>query len=302
MEYQAQQAPHKFETHEEFVESDQEALFHARKDLENRGLSHLIPLVEQLKESLLFMHILKNKGLSGEGIDLVFQILENQPDKTSSPLSTPDEPLLAMPIVKATQERFHLFQQELSSLLEFYDKDKTVRICSVPCGFMRDLFSFQTQRDLLEIVGIDKDAASLLVAKEKFNKFSSYQPKFFEADAFDLSEFKDFDIVLSNGFNFYLDDAKVKSFNYQLSNIIKPGGYLIISHITPMAEWDFEKMDPEALKLEKQILFEITQAKFMPHVRPAPKVVEDLEVFGFRLIKTLYDEAKRFPTFVLQRD
>ncbi|PCI91858.1 hypothetical protein COB11_08060 [Candidatus Aerophobetes bacterium] len=290
-----------YETHHITEKSDSGILLEARKRLELSGKSHLIPTLEALKNSLLFRHVLRNQGLSGEGIDYVFQILEGQVDRNESPLTDADIPFLDLPVVKATQQRFQIFQDSLTKLLTFYDKDEPVTICSIPCGFMRDLFSFQSSRKNLTFVGIDKDPRSLKIAKEKMQTYSSFPHTFLERDALALEDFKPVDIALSNGFNFYLDDAKVKTFNFELAKLIKPSGYLIISHITSLEEWRLKKMDPKALRLEKEVLQDITRAKFMPFMRTKEKVIEDLELAGFELLMIIEDEAGRFPTFVLTR-
>ena len=289
-----------YETHYEAIASDQETLFKARKDLEDRGLTHLIPTLESLKDSHLFLHVLKNQGLNGEGIDWVFQIMEGQPDKQASPLAKEDIPLLQFPVCKATQERFLIFQKELEALLENYAFQK-VTICSIPCGYMRDLFSLKSTKSELHFIGIDKDPNAIKIAEEKTKQYSKNSAEFFQKDIFDLDPVTPCDIVLSNGFNFYLDDAKVKTFNFQIAKLVKPGGYLITSHLTEMGEWNFAMMDPKALTLEKTVLSDIVKAKFLPFMRPSKKIIHDIEMAGFKHLRTVYDQAKRFPTFVFQK-
>lgn len=73
------------------------------------------------------------------------------------------------PVVKATQERFKIFQKSIESNLK-----NDIKIASIPCGVMDDLLYLHYDKFWnIELFGIDIDDQSLVLAKENLKQIIS---------------------------------------------------------------------------------------------------------------------------------
>ncbi|NBT85967.1 MAG: class I SAM-dependent methyltransferase [Alphaproteobacteria bacterium] len=204
------------------------------------------------------------------------------------------------PIFRATRERFGIFQ----SLLQGYLDAGARTFVSVPCGTMEDLLMLDAtgKTDVL-FFGVDLDpvAVSLINKAEVFHKETSHCSKeFYQGDAFSLSYYiKNADVIVSNGLNFYIkDDTEVIRLYESFAAGLKPGGILIVSHLSPPAL--AKPYNEAALKKQLAIVKDICEMRWQIF-RAEELVKEQLGMAGFEVLQVIYDKQKMFPTYVCKR-
>jgi len=209
-----------------------------------------------------------------------------------------DQVFLRIPLVKATQERFNIFQQLTQKLL----KDG-LSLCSIPCGKMRDLLTLNFH-DLKNITlhGIDKDSKALEGATEFKNELNMTQNsnvaniQFHLRDALKpFSEDALFNVVTSNGLNIYLDDDDCMTFYTNVYLSLAPGGIFIMSQIVPPNEWS-SSINSFDLMIQR-LIFGIISPLWTSHARPCSQVLSQLNGIGFRQIQKHDSLFGMFPCF-----
>ena len=266
-------------------------------------------LFEEMKNSPIGLKLIEHKGLNAEMTqqavlyDHTIKPVGRYPDGT--PLADFDRRFYeAFPVVKATQERGAIFKKLLQQALP-----KKGVVGSCPCGLMDDLLRLNyDEAGGVSLVGIDLDQHALEQAKENAEKLLVLIPHYLEKrDAWDLESPERFDILTSNGLNIYVnDEEKLKSLYRSFYDSLKPDGILVISALTPPpaldpnCEWDFSKIDQEALLMQKRILSDILNIKWL-NFRRSDLTVAQLKEAGFKSVDIHWDQAKMFPTFFCKK-
>jgi ubiquinone/menaquinone biosynthesis C-methylase UbiE len=187
----------------------------------------MLTMLDQLLENSRGKLIFTGKGLDGE----ITQFLINGAISESNPIIRwiCDK----APTFLATRERFGIFRAEAQKRLA-----NSMHLASVPCGVMDDLLTLHlSDLQRISFSGIDLDEKSLTLAAANANsKGRSNICNFSQSNAWDLCTFDgSFDILTSNGLNIYEpDDTKVTALYTQFFNVLKPGGILIASFLTPL--------------------------------------------------------------------
>jgi hypothetical protein len=70
--------------------------------------------------------------------------------------------------------------------------------------------------------------------------------------------------------------------------------------LDPNCEWDFSKIDQEALLMQKRILSDILNIKWL-NFRRSDLTVAQLKEAGFKSVDIHWDQAKMFPTFFCKK-
>jgi len=214
--------------------------------------------------------------------------------------------LMRAPIVIATRERFHLFQQQLQKWIR-----SDMRIASIPCGLMADLVTLKLDSKIknIEFVGFDLDETQFNSAQELARQHHCQVPShFIKRNAWELNEFARFDIITSNGLNIYeADDNKVIELYQQFYTALKPGGKLITSAITvppgqdKPSEWDMNIIDFFDLEKQVALFSQVLNARWS-HFRSSDDTVQQLKTAGFNSIEIIWDKQRIFPTFVANKN
>lgn len=273
------------------------------EDLEKRAEGLTFPLEEE-KELLkmlssfeLGQFLLKNKGLNGYWTSY---IISNGFEKGSvNPLE--NWILSKAPVVKATRERFGIFQKVIAT----YAKRNSV-FASIPCGLMDDLLGLDCfQKEPLQLVGIDLDDDSLKKAKENAEIHQNKKVVFLKKDAWALDLHEEFDLITSNGLNIYEpDDEKVVLLYGEFYKALRAGGILVTSFLTPppvlshQSTW--KNIVPEDILKQKAIFKDIIQAQWQIF-RTEEEVRNHLEKAGFEVLEVIYDSQGIFPTIVSRK-
>lgn len=254
-------------------------------------------LLEQLSQFELGRFLLVNKGLNGYWTSYI--ILHGHKKQNLAPL---EEWLLnRAPSVKATQERFRIFQKALQGRL----KDN-VKIASVPCGIMDDLLTLDyTGIKEPYLTGIDLDHRSLELAQENAKKHNLTHIEFIQRDAWNLDLRGEYDLITSNGLNIYEpDDIKVIKLYKQFHVALKADGILITSFLTPpptlSKESTWKNVNLEDSLKQKAIFGDIIGATWQTF-RTEDKTREQLEQAGFQVLEVIYDSQGIFPTIIAKK-
>jgi len=270
--------------------------------LENRD--ELLPLLEELEKSSLGRRLIKNHGLDGK---MTREIVLYPHYKDAHPghfpdggeLSAFDENIMNLPVCKATQQRFDIFQKHLARVIK-----SGMTVASLPCGYMDVLLTLDLPQDIT-LVGIDLDPTSLEAARDNARDLGKLAvTEFRQSDAWTLGEEEEFDVLTSNGLNIYVEseDAEQTLYN-QFFKALKPGGVLVTSFLTPppaldpACEWDFEKIDARMLDLQKKVIKEIVSTKWQNFRKPQT-IIEKFEAAGFEKVELDWDQQRMFPTVI----
>lgn len=261
-------------------------------------LEQELEILKQLTEFEFGKFLLARKGLNGYWT--AYMIIHGPQKQSKHPL---EEWLLSQsPSIKATQERFKIFQHQL----EKYTKDNMI-IASIPCGLMDDLLSanYHNARNI-SLAGIDLDEESLIFAQENVAKHNlPYKTSFVKKNAWELNIDSKLDIITSNGLNIYeSDDNKVIELYKEFFKALRPGGILITSFLTPppalSKDSTWRNYSPDDALKQKAIFSDILQVKWQIF-RTEAQVHRQLTEAGFKVLEVIYDTQGIFPTIVAQR-
>lgn len=258
-------------------------------------LTKALEFVEELSQFELGRFLLENKGINGYWT--AYWLIHGPKRKLDHPLE--DWLINKAPAFVSSQERLGIFQREIQSLLK-----NNMTIASIPCGLMDDLLSLNYDGlNNIELYGIDLDGNSLSQAKENVKNYSNTPAcTFIQRNAFNLNMAEHFDLITSNGLNFYeRDDAKVTQLYQNFFQSLKTGGVLVTSFLTPPPAMDphstWKNFVPEDVVKQKIIFNEIIQANWQA-LRSEAKTREQLEKVGFSVEKIIYDYQGIFPTII----
>lgn len=265
-----------------------------------------LDLLEQLSKFGFGQCLIVNRGITGSWtrhMVLYPRWREEFPEEEAMLTPLNRWLLERSPVILATQQRFNYFQKLLAENIQ----DNMIAT-SIPCGVMDDLLTLNLSKlSNIKLVGIDLDKDAIQGAKQTAKKYHlEKQTSFIQSDAWQINQNKQFDIITSNGLNFYeSNDKKVVELYKQFYFALKKGGKLIASFLTPPpslsqeSPWDMEKINPEDLRLQKVIFSYILSVRFQAH-RTEKQTIDQLTEAGFENIQILYDHAKIFPTVSCQ--
>jgi ubiquinone/menaquinone biosynthesis C-methylase UbiE len=254
-------------------------------------------LLKQLLEFELGRFLLANKGLNGYWTSY---IIIHGPKKTNI---TPLEKwiLQSAPMVKATQERFKIFQHELQKQLK-----SGTKMASIPCGLMDDVLGLDYNNFVnIKLVGIDLDDQSLQMAQGNAQKYGINNVEFIKKDAWNLGTNEEYDLITSNGLNIYQpDDKKVVELYKEFYKKLKPSGILITSFLTPpptlSVKSTWKNYNQKDLLKQKAIFSDIIQVTWQAF-RTQSQTEEQLENAGFKVLEVIYDSQGMFPTIIAKK-
>jgi SAM-dependent methyltransferase len=208
------------------------------------------------------------------------------------------------PVVKATQQRFQIFQQIIQAQIQ-----DGVSFASIPSGFMGDLLLLDYRRaERFELAGIDLDPESLEGAKALAKERGlEAHVRLFLKDAWNLGVSGQYDLIASNGLNIYEpSEERTIALYRQFLGALKPGGLLVTSFLTPppgqnhRCEWDMKKISMEDLFLQKIISADILESRWRCF-QTREQMENVLRSAGYSEIEVIYDEARIFPTMTARR-
>ncbi len=254
-----------------------------------------LELLKQLNEFPLGQFLLNNQGLNGYWTD--YCVFKGYGQKITHPIE--DFLLNSCPGFLATQERFRLFQSQISDHIQSENN-----ILSVPCGLMSDLLTLEhDKRNLVNLYGIDLDEKSLGHIKE--NRELNENIYLIQGDAWNLDYKNYFNIITSNGLNIYeKNQDKLIALYTGFYKALKPNGVLITSFLTPPPSIDssspWKIFDEKNLRLQRAIFEDILGVKWTNY-ETLDSIMQKMELVGFKLENIQYDSQNMFPTIVLKK-
>lgn len=264
-----------------------------RGDLPDITVEKQLEIINQLTEFGLGRFLIERGGLNGYWTDYIIK------HPTGKDLNSLEVFLLNQaPSVLATQQRFKIFKEEVQKRLH-----NGSSLASIPCGLMADLLDLDySHTPDISITGIDLDLESIAHARQYSKKVHlEHLCTFSQQDAWALENDAEFDLITSNGLSIYEpDNAKVTTLYSGFWKVLKPGGILITSFLTPPSEWKKDVVNPEDARLQKIIFADILDCKWQIF-RSEKEVKSQLETAGFVDIKIIYDTAHIFPTIIARK-
>jgi len=264
----------------------------------------MLPLEEtesmlyELNEFDLGRFLLRNGGINGYWT--AYWLIHGPQKALTSPLES--WLIHETPAFRASRERFSFFQRELQALLS-----SGKSFASIPCGLMDDLLRLDySGTEGIRLTGIDLDADSLHLGRLNAKHI---QPQltaaFLQQDAFSLALTEEFDVITSNGLNFYEpEETKVTTLYKNFFQALKPGGTLLTSFLTPpptlVADSPWKNVDPAAALKQKVLFMDILNMRWHAF-RTEAQTIAQLEEAGFKIDKLIYDSQGIFPTLLAQK-
>lgn len=269
-------------------------------DIPGASVDRQLELLDEMARFDLGRFLLVNRGLNAEWTHRVVTYVPG----TIAAGSLEHDVFEKLPATLATRERFGVFRNELQVLLR-----PGCVMASVPCGVMGELLLLDyTQHPDVKLTGIDLDEEALAGATALASQRGlSERVSFHCEDAWRSAGSGEFDVVTSNGLNIYEpDDARVTALYRVLFDMLKPGGALVSSFLTPppalspQSPWNPEAIDQNALALQHLLLVRIVEAKWNAF-RTHAETARQLEEAGFEDIRFVDDRAGMFPTVVARK-
>jgi ubiquinone/menaquinone biosynthesis C-methylase UbiE len=260
-------------------------------------LETTLKLLEDLTQFELGRFLLENQGLNGYWTSYI--ILYGPQKKGLSNLE--NWLLHKAPVVKATQERFTIFQRVIQHHLK-----NSMRLLSIPCGTMDDLIRLDySNLSNIHLVGIDLDPNSIKLAQSNATAHGLPNVQFVQQNAWELNSCDHYDLITSNGLNIYeTDETKVIELYKKFFYALKSKGILVTSFLTPpptlSAESSWKNIDPEDLKKQQALFIDIIQPKWQVF-RTESQMRQHLETAGFKVREIIYDIQGMFPTIVAEK-
>lgn len=260
-------------------------------------LNQELEMLQQLSEFELGRFLLLNKGLNGYWTS--YLILHGLKKENLHPLEK--WVLESAPAVRATRERFYIFQKVLQENLK-----NNITIASIPCGVMDDLTRLNTGSfQNISYVGIDYDNQSIDLARRNSNLLENVSISFHQKDAWNLKLNSQFDIITSNGLNIYEpDDDKVVDLYRNFYKSLKPNGILITSFLTPppalSQESTWKNYNPTDVIKQKALFVDIIAVNWQAF-RTEKQTRKQLEDAGFKKINFIYDSQGMFPIVIAKK-
>lgn len=260
-------------------------------------LDQELEMLEQLNEFELGRFLLSNKGLNGYWTS--YLILHGPKKENLHPLEV--WILESAPAVRATRERFYIFQKVLQQNLK-----NNITIASIPCGTMADLAQLNTEAfQNISYVGIDYDIQSIDLARKSCCSLKNVSTSFHQKDAWDLDFSSQFDIITSNGLNIYeQDDDKVIDLYRNFYNSLKQGGILITSFLTPpptlSQESTWKNYNTTDVVKQRALFADVINVSWQAF-RTEKQTLEQLQEAGFKKIDFIYDSQGMFPAVIARK-
>lgn len=222
--------------------------------------------------------------------------------------------LTSAPAVRATQQRARHFQALLDELVP-----PAAVAMSLPCGAMADLLAVP---DVAHgpgapaapvLVGADLDPQSLDLAWDAtLARGRDHRTVLLQGDAWvpESAQVRHgapgllpdgpvgrVDVLTSNGLNIYVpEDARVVELYRSFRRLVRPGGHLVTSALTPATQWDEAAVDPADAQRSRGLL--MLSNVMWANMRPAELTVAQLRDAGFEVLDIRYDDLRAFPTFL----
>lgn len=256
-----------------------------------------VAMLNQLQEFELGQFLLQNKTLDAKWTSY----LVHGQNRNNVKNDMEDWMLHKAPVVKATQERYQIFQQQLHKYLRINSK-----IAAVPCGAMDVLLDLNLDgiHDI-KMVGVDIDSKALEIAKMNYKPNKNNSIELLQGDAWQLNLKPEYDVLVSNGLSIYeKDNHKVSELYKQFHHSLKKGGVLITSFLTPSPEIDkrspWRNYDKHDVLKQKAIFGDIIEAKWQAY-RTEDDTRNLLESAGFKVEEVIYDSQGMFPTVIARK-
>ncbi|MBA4749221.1 MAG: methyltransferase domain-containing protein [Alphaproteobacteria bacterium] len=261
-------------------------------------LEEELSLLEQMTEFELGRFLLKNGGINGYWT--AYWLIHGPKKELAHPLE--NWLINKAPSFVASRERFAIFTKETQARLR-----DGMRLASVPCGLMDDLLRLDyTNAPTTELFGYDLDESSLDLAKANADYLApSQKTSFIKCDAWHLPQDASFDLITSNGLNFYVpEDAAVINLYRTFWGALKPGGVLITSFLTPPPPLDphskWHLKNPGDMPKQMAIFKDLMTAKWTG-LRTEALTRAQLEDAGFVVEEVIYDTQGLFPTVIAKK-
>lgn len=268
-----------------------------------------LEVLNELAGFPLGQFFLQNRGLNGYWTDYV---MEHQYTGRVTGIDAEGRSLTELekfildknPGTLATQERYINFGEVIQNYIQ-----EGVVFASLPCGMMRDLLKLDfTGVEKFRLAGIDIDSESLELAQKLAEEYGlSEKVEFYQEDAWNMPFQEEFTLLRSNGLIVYEpDNDKVTELYRQFFQVLKPGGILVTSFMTPSpdldpnSERDMNQLNPDYMLLSKIIFTDILNTK-LTGFRSSSTTKLQLQTVGFDEIEFIWDNARIYPTVVARK-
>lgn len=261
--------------------------------------AELHALLDTLAGAPFWAYLIVNGGLNGDWTD--YMINRYRDDRSIAGM----ERFFTLPLQEATRQRDAHFR---TALLQHFKP--SVRIASIPCGFMRDVLSLPfPEGTTFKLDGYDLDEAALEGARAVAAQYGVLAHcNFAKADAWEIGAVAGacYDICVSNGLNIYVAEPERRIALYRsFQEMLVSGGILITSALTwppggpKSSEWALDKVDMAGLLLTQRI-YGLIEPRWGTFCSTA-EMISQLEAAGFANIRMVWDTANMMPTFVARK-
>lgn len=216
--------------------------------------------------------------------------------------------LAQSPGILATRERAAIFTEVLTPRVTA----GTVAL-SAGCGFMDELLRLPDAHRAEALIGVDLDPEAIAGANLTAAEMSP-RPKsiFAVGDAWNIdgaevvhgnpSQYRRLvsggvDVLSSNGLNVYVEDDEVTTDLYRsFASVMRPGGTLVVSALTPPETWNYTGISRETTRRLHGLM--LMCDVMWSHYRTEATTRAQLDAAGFDVADVRWDSYRAYPTFV----
>jgi len=259
-------------------------------------------LYKEIQASSFWRHNIYNGGLSGPFTEY-FALFETtwKKDFWNKDIQNIDHVYLnehALPLayrstILKTQK---ILSEKVEELLN--SGEQKIEISSLACGTMYDALGAKYKNsEKITFSGFDVDQESLELAQEKASilGYENQRIKLTKCNVVSSSlPENQYDIVVCNGFSFYIDDESLLRVIENVKKALKPNGVFLMSFIHPPTEWrlsDTEKKVGEVI----QKIFDVFPMNWSANLRTDAQIRPLLEKGGFSDVSILEEGHQIHP-------
>jgi len=210
-------------------------------------------------------------------------------------------PLAYQATVSNTQEILSKKVNELSLRLA---EGQKVQIASLACGTMYDVLGANYEdRTKISFTGYDLDQESLKLVSEKAGHLG-YDSEQINLEQCDITNSplpkKTYDIVVCNGFSFYIGDADLSRLIKNVEKALKPNGTFLMSFIQPPASWRMSDKEKEVNNIVQGI-FDAVPMNWSSNLRSVNQVWDLASAEGLTNLSVSWEIHRIHPLFVAHK-
>lgn len=195
-----------------------------------------------------------------------------------------------------------ILSEKVKELLTY--RKENIEVASLACGTMYDVLGANyDDRSKVNFSGFDIDKESLQLVHEKARTlgYAKEKIRLIECDIVKTSlPENQYDIIVCNGFSFYINDQSLGQLIENVKKALKPDGTFVMSFIQPFTMWQMNEEEKKIGKVVKDIL-DAVPMNWSANLRTGDQVLSIVEKSGLTNVSVLEESHQIHPVVLAQK-